>query len=57
MNTLSFIISPDKSIPWILKDFSGDLINKGVASNLKEFLNIKNTEYDNLEVLCSTNKS
>ena len=41
MNTLSFIISPDKSIPWILKDFSGDLINKGVASNLKEFLNIK----------------
>ena len=41
MNTLSFIISPDKSIPWILKDFSGDLINKGVSSNLKEFLNIK----------------
>ena len=41
MNILSFIISPDNSISWVLKDLSGDLINKGVASSLKEFLNIK----------------
>jgi type II secretory pathway component PulL len=41
MSILSFIISPDNSISWVLKDPSGDLINHGVAASLKEFLDIK----------------
>ena len=31
--------------------------DKETPISLKEFLNIKNTEYDNIEVLSSTNKS
>ena len=41
MSILSFIISPDNFISWVLKDPSGDLINHGVAASLKEFLDIK----------------
>ena len=41
MNILSFIVSPNNSISWSLKDLSGDLIDSGVASSLDKFLVIE----------------
>ncbi len=38
-------------------DFTLDEILINTPKSLKDYLNIKNTEYDNLEVLSSTNKS
>jgi len=38
-------------------DFTLDEILTNTPKSLKNYLNIKNTEYDNLEVLSSTNKS
>ena len=41
MSILSFIISPSNILSWVLKDPSGNLINHGVATSLKELLDIK----------------
>ena len=41
MSILSFIVSPDKIFSWVVKDPSGNLINHGVATSLKELLDIK----------------
>ena len=38
-------------------DFTLDEILKNIPQSLKQFLNIENTEYENLEVISSTNKS
>ena len=41
MSILSFIVSPGKIFSWVLKDPSGNLINHGVATSLKDLLDIK----------------
>jgi type II secretory pathway component PulL len=41
MSILSFIISPGNTLSWVFKDPSGNLINHGVATSLKDLLDIK----------------
>jgi len=41
MSILSFILSPGNTLSWVFKDPSGNLINHGVATSLKDLLDIK----------------